>query len=88
MRKQVTDATKSEPVHNIRAGAVELAIWKNDGERGPWYSVSATRSYKQGEEWKQSDSFGQDDLLVLAKLFDMAYSWIWTQQQQAQQQAA
>jgi hypothetical protein len=88
MRKQVTDATKSKPVHNIRAGAVELAIWKNDGEKAPWYSVSAMRSYKQGEEWEQSDSFGQDDLHVLAKLLDMAYSWIWTQQQQAQQQAA
>ena len=46
------------------------------------------KSYKQGEEWKQSDRFGQDDLLVLAKLLDMADSWIWTQQQQAKQQAA
>jgi hypothetical protein len=28
----MTDKTKSRPVHKIRAGAVELAIWKNDGE--------------------------------------------------------
>jgi hypothetical protein len=84
----MTDKTRSRPVHKIRAGAVELVIWKNDGEKGPWSSVSAPRSYKQGEEWKQSDRFGQDDLLVLGKLLDMAYSWIWTQQQQAKQQAA
>ena len=56
---------------------------KNDGEKGPWYSVSATGTYKQGEEWKQSDRFGQDDLLVPAELLDMAYSWIWSHQQQA-----
>ena len=65
---------------------MELAIRKNDGQNGPWYSVSATRSYTQGEEWEQSDGFGPDDRLVLAKLLDMADSWIWTQQQQARQQ--
>jgi hypothetical protein len=28
----MTDKTKSSPVHKIRPGAVELAIWKNDGD--------------------------------------------------------
>jgi hypothetical protein len=64
----MTDKEKPKAAHKIRAGTLELAIWRNDGEKGPWYSVSATMHYKQGEEWKQSDSFGQDDLLVLAKL--------------------
>lgn len=45
-----------------------------------------SRSYKQGEEWKQSDSFGADDLLLLAKLLDQAHSWIISQP--AKQQAA
>jgi hypothetical protein len=56
--------------------------------RGRGFSVTASRSYKQGEEWKQSDSFGYDDLLVLAKLLDMAHTWICTQQQQSKQKAA
>jgi hypothetical protein len=76
------------PTHKVRAGAIELSIWKNDGEKGSWYSVTASRSYKQGEEWKQTDSFGQDDLLLLAKLFDIAHTWIMGQQQQSRQQAA
>jgi hypothetical protein len=74
--------------HRLRDGALEVAVWRNEEERGPWYSVTASRSYKQGEEWKQSDNFGQDDLLALAKLLDMAHTWILTQQQQARQQAA
>ncbi|MGO9467494.1 MAG: hypothetical protein ACLQIB_28855 [Isosphaeraceae bacterium] len=61
-------------MHRIRADSLELAIWRNQGEKGPWFSVTASRSYKQGEEWKQSDSFGYDDLLVLAKLLDMAHT--------------
>lgn len=78
----------NKPAHKIRAGAIEISVWKNDGDKGPWYSVTASRSYKQGEEWKQSDSFGQDDLLMLAKLIDMAHTWIMGQQQQPRQQAA
>ena len=43
---------------------------------GPGYSVTMSRSYKQGEEWKQADSYGADDLLLLAKLLDQAHTWI------------
>ena len=45
-----------------------------------------SRSYKQGEEWKQADTFATDDLLLLAKLLDQAHSWIIAQP--TKQQAA
>ena len=83
-----TPAPSKKPVHKLRDGAIEVAIWKNDGEKGPWYNVTHSRSYKQGDEWKESDSYGQDDLLVLAKLLDLAHTWILSQQQQQAQQAA
>ena len=58
---------KKQPAHKIRgAGGLTVTIWKNDGENGPFYSVNATRSYKQGEEWKETTSFHQQDLLTLA----------------------
>jgi hypothetical protein len=78
----------SKPVHKIRDGAIEVSIWKNDGEKGPWFSVSHRRSYKQGDEWKESDSYGEDDLLPLAKLIDLAHTWILGQQQKPQKQVA
>jgi hypothetical protein len=78
--------TKQKPAHKIRAGNLEVTVWRNDGEKGPWYSVTPSRSYKQGDEWKQSDSFGSDDLLLLAKLLDQAHSWIISQP--VKQQAA
>jgi len=84
----MTNKPSSKPIHKIRDGTIEVSIWKNEGEKGPWYSVSPRRSYKQGEEWKESDSYGQDDLLPLAKLLDLAHTWILTQQQQRSQQAA
>jgi hypothetical protein len=74
-----------KPVHKIRCGALTVAIWRNEGEKGPFYSATATRSFKQGEEWKETDSFGQDDLLRLAKLLDQADSWITSAQQSDRQ---
>ncbi len=71
----------AKPAHKIRNGALEVTIWKNDSDKGPWFSVTPSRSYKQAEEWKQSDSFGFDDLLTLGKLLDQAHTWILAQQQ-------
>ena len=79
----------NQPAHTIRSGAIKVTIWRNEGEKGVWYSVTPSRSYKQGEEWKDSDSFGEDDLLLVSKLVDQAHSWIMAQRQaQPSQQAA
>jgi hypothetical protein len=71
---------KRKPAHKIRSGALTVTVWKNDGENGPWYSVTPSRSYKKGEAWKDADSYGFDDLMTLAKLLDLAHTWILTQQ--------
>ena len=72
----------SQPAHKIRIGVLQVTIWRNHGEKGNWYSVIPSRSYKQGDEtWKETDSLGFDDLLTMAKLFDLAHTWIMHQQQ-------
>jgi hypothetical protein len=40
------------------------------------YNVTFTRSYKDGEDWKDSASFGSDDLLVLGKIANDCHTWI------------
>jgi uncharacterized protein (DUF736 family) len=83
----MTNNEKPKPAHKLRDGAIEVAIWRNESDKGPWYSVTHRRSYKVGDEWKESDSYGSDDLLHLAKLLDTAHTWILTQQQHAKSQA-
>ena len=39
------------------------------------------RSFKLDDNWKETDSLGYDDLLSMAKLFDLAHTWIMHQQQ-------
>jgi hypothetical protein len=68
--------TKSGPVHEVRIGAVKAAIWRNETSAGARHNVTICRLYKDGDEWKQTDSFGRDDLPLVAKVVDQAHSWI------------
>ena len=42
----------------------------------PRRSGARTASVKDGEEWKSTQNFGRNDLLVLAKVADQAHSRI------------
>ncbi|WP_237228821.1 hypothetical protein [Rubinisphaera sp. JC750] len=67
---------KQQPVHEIRLGAVKAAIWENETSVGVRHNVTVSRLYKEGEEWRNTDSFGRDDLPLVAKVVDQAHSWI------------
>ncbi len=72
----------SQPAHKIRTGVLQVTIWRNRSDKGTWYSVVPARSYKQGDDtWKETDSLGFDDLLAMAKLLDLAHTWIMHQSQ-------
>ena len=74
-------AEKARPVHEVRLGRIKAAVWANDGEHGVRYSVTVCRVYKdQQQKWQTTDSFGRDDLLVLAKVVDLAHTFVCEQQ--------
>ena len=67
---------KTRPVHEVRLGVVKAAIWANDTDNGVRHNVTVSRIYKDGDEWKDSTSFGRDDLPLVAKVCDKAHDWI------------
>ena len=71
----------NRPVFVARYGSIKASVWRNETKNGPMHNVTVLRSYKDGEEWKDSSSFGYDDLLVLAKALGDAHSWIHEQLQ-------
>ena len=77
-----SNAGKTRPVHVVRFGSIKAAVWLNQTSAGPMYNVTVSRSYKDGDQWKESSSFGMDDLLPLAKALDNAHSWIHEARQQ------
>ena len=53
---------KKRPEATIKHGAVRAAIWKNDSKKGPFLNVTFSRTYKDGDAFKESSSYGAADL--------------------------
>ena len=71
--------SKTRPVHEIRMGRIRAAIWQNQTDNGVRHNVTMSRLYKDGDDWKDTTSFGRDDLPLVAKVCDLAHSWIYSQ---------
>lgn len=72
--------SKQRPVHEMRLGRIRAAIWENQTDNGTRHNVTFTRLYKDdADQWKDSSSFGRDDLPLVAKLADQVHSWIFEQ---------
>ena len=78
----------NKPVHKIRIGNITASIWANEGQKGTFYNVTINRSYKDGDQWKDTNSLNRGDLLVVAKLSDQAHTWMCEQEHANRQQAA
>jgi hypothetical protein len=75
------DSERARPVHEIRLGRIKAAIWENEVQNGIRHNVTFQRIYKDGDQWRQSESFGRDDLPLVMKVADLAHTWIYEQSQ-------
>lgn len=83
MATKTATKAKARPVHEVRLGRVKAAIWENETQNGLRHNVTVSRLYKDDEGWKDSSSFGRDDLPLVAKVVDQAHSWIFSQGQES-----
>ena len=66
-----------KPAAKVSLHPVSAAIWRNQNQKGVFYSVTFERSYKDDAgKWQTSSSFNASDLLLLAKAADQAHSEI------------
>ena len=68
-----------QPVHVIRFGLIKASIWHIQTRSGDRHNVTVMRLYRDGDIWRESAHFGRDDLPVLAKVVDLAHTWIYQQ---------
>ncbi len=68
---------KQKPIDEIRVEGIRAAIWRNEGEKGPWYAVTIDRSYRDSEnQWHNTQSFRFSDLPTIATICDQAHNRI------------
>ena len=74
---KATPPTAKRPVSSQRYRNLEAAVWRQEGDQGPFYTVSIKRSYKVDDKWKDSTiSLSNDDLLPMARLLERAHDVI------------
>lgn len=68
-------ASAPGPVKTLRLGRIKAAIWENSADQRTFYNVTFARTYMdEAKQFHDTDSFGRDDLLLLAKLADQAHT--------------
>ena len=90
-RNAAAAQTKDKPVRVVRIRNIRGNIWANRLPSGDLaYNVTIDRLWRDDEingggevikkgEWHQSQSFGRDDLLLVAKVADLCHTWIYRQ---------
>ena len=81
-----TDSNK--PVKSFRLRGITASIFENSSEDGKsFYKVTLQRSYKQGDEWKSTNSFGRDDLPLVSLLTKQAWEFILNTESNSQKES-
>ena len=61
-------ATTKKPANRLQCGNIKATIWQNVSEKGPFFSTTFSRLFKdQSGEWRNGTSFGLNDLDALVK---------------------
>ena len=86
----------TKPVHEIRLGRVKAAIWENEAGDSTRLNATFVKLYRVKEEeraafdngWRETGSFGRDDLPLLAKVADLAHTYCYERRQNQAREAA
>ena len=59
----------NKPVLEHKVGAIQGSAWKNEGQNGPYFTVSIRRFYKNAEgAWKRTKTFRLKDMPAVAQV--------------------
>jgi hypothetical protein len=72
-----TTTGNAKPVQTFRLGRIKAAVWENEADAKKFYNVTFARTYMDdAKNYHDTDSFGRDDLPLVAKLADRAHTFI------------
>lgn len=71
----------NKPVDRFHEGSVQVSIWEKTGAKGLFRTASFQLRYRDGEEWRTSNSYGLTDLENMEKAAREAHARIQKWQQ-------
>ncbi|TWU62361.1 hypothetical protein V7x_40900 [Crateriforma conspicua] len=76
MAKQNKEEGK-KPAFESRLGNIRVSVWQNTSDNGDWFNTVITRRYKDGDEWRDTNTFnGLADLALVAEAYRLARQYI------------
>ena len=68
--EQTIKTSTQKPVAEVKVGAVSGTIWRNEGQTGPYYTITVTRFYKdpKTDSWKRTKSLRPKDMPSVGEL--------------------
>lgn len=73
MSKAPVATTTKKPVQKFKVGFIETSIWANDNG---YYSVVLSRTYKDGDEYRNTDSLSHGDIANAILVLEKAEAWL------------
>ena len=56
-------STNNKPAAEVKSGAIVGTIWMNDGQNGPYPTITVTRFYKgRDDQWKRTKTLRPKDM--------------------------
>ncbi len=72
-----SSASSKLPVKTFRLGRIKAAVWENEADGNRFFNVTFARTYiDEAKTFHDTDSYGRDDLPLVAKLADQAHTFI------------
>ena len=63
-----------QPLDTIRDGNLKASIWRNEGDKGPYFATTFTRTYKDKDgNLRDTNRFIDSDQLKIAELARKSY---------------
>lgn len=70
------------PKAKFNVGQIQVAVWENQsGEGRSRHSIRLTKRYKDGNEWKSTNSLGINDLPKAMLALNKAYEFVLLKEQ-------
>jgi hypothetical protein len=68
------------PVHTVRLGKIRASVWGNRTNGNTWYTITLNRLFRdKNGKWGQAESFGPEDLPVIATITEEVSRWYFAQ---------
>ncbi len=66
----------NKPIKVFRLKGVKVSVFENKSQESVFHKLTLQKIYKEGDEWKTTNSLGRDDVPVARLLLQQAWQFV------------